>query len=119
MPYADREQYLAYQRAYARRHREKNIARAVEWNRSNPERRKTITARRRARKRAAAVVAFSPEQLRQRLEVSGGRCQHCGSTENLQVDHKKPLAVGGPHCLSNLQHLCATCNCRKGARFSG
>lgn len=44
------------------------------------------------------------------------KCVHCGTTENIQVDHIVPLSKGGENTYLNTQTLCRTCNCRKGAR---
>ena len=41
-------------------------------------------------------------------------CVKCGSTKNLEVDHKVSLANGGTNELDNLQTLCQDCNRRKG-----
>jgi 5-methylcytosine-specific restriction endonuclease McrA len=50
------------------------------------------------------------------LERDGRKCQHCGSTEHISLDHKKPYSLGGRHTRANLQVLCRSCNSRKGAR---
>ena len=42
-------------------------------------------------------------------------CVKCGSTKNLEVDHKVSLANGGTNKMANLQTLCQDCNRRKGA----
>ena len=42
------------------------------------------------------------------------RCVNCGSTKNLEVDHKVPLANGGTNEMANLQTHCRDCNRRKG-----
>lgn len=44
----------------------------------------------------------------------GFRCQHCRSSDNLQIDHITPLVRGGTNDLHNLQLLCGPCNLRKG-----
>lgn len=44
------------------------------------------------------------------------RCKHCGSRQYLTVDHIHPESKGGDLEPSNLQTLCTSCNCRKGAR---
>lgn len=40
-------------------------------------------------------------------------CKHCGTQENLSVDHITPESYGGTLALSNLQTLCRSCNSRK------
>ena len=41
-------------------------------------------------------------------------CQHCGSRENLTVDHISPESKGGQTTKDNLQTLCRECNSKKG-----
>lgn len=47
------------------------------------------------------------------------RCVHCGTRENLSVDHIHPVSKGGTNNMDNLQTLCRSCNSRKGAKVSG
>lgn len=54
-----------------------------------------------------------------RLEVyqrDGFICLHCGSVDDLSLDHIHPYSLGGLDTLDNLQTLCRPCNSRKGAR---
>lgn len=44
------------------------------------------------------------------------RCQHCGSTDDMEVDHIFPVVFGGSDAESNLQVLCAPCNRAKGPK---
>jgi 5-methylcytosine-specific restriction endonuclease McrA len=46
-----------------------------------------------------------------------GRCQYCGRSDDLTIDHIVPLASGGRNSLFNLQTLCRQCNQRKGSRL--
>lgn len=43
-------------------------------------------------------------------------CSVCGSTENLQVDHRTPASLGGPSTLDNADTLCGLHNNKKGNR---
>lgn len=44
------------------------------------------------------------------------RCQHCGSRQDLAVDHILAESKGGTLDMVNLQTLCRPCNSRKGVR---
>jgi len=52
-------------------------------------------------------------------EPTPHRCKFCGSTENLEIDHIKPLSRGGSNDLVNLQILCKPCNRKKWAHYDG
>jgi 5-methylcytosine-specific restriction endonuclease McrA len=49
----------------------------------------------------------------QKQEWKGDKCEKCGSTHNLELDHKKPRFAGGTTERSNAQTLCRTCNRKK------
>ncbi len=42
------------------------------------------------------------------------RCQYCGATERLTLDHVLPKSRGGPDTWENLVAACVPCNNRKG-----
>lgn len=44
------------------------------------------------------------------------RCQYCGSTDSLTIDHVLPRSRGGRDTWENLVTACMTCNNRKGNR---
>ena len=48
-----------------------------------------------------------------KLKMSYTKCVKCGSCENIQIDHIKPLANGGTNAESNLQALCKKCHYSK------
>jgi 5-methylcytosine-specific restriction endonuclease McrA len=47
----------------------------------------------------------------------GHRCRHCGTTDDLTLDHVTPLAVAVASSYSDDEFvtLCRTCNSRRGA----
>lgn len=47
-----------------------------------------------------------------------GKCQLCGSNENLVYDHIIPYAWGGSNKEENLQLLCGSCNFKKSDKFN-
>lgn len=47
----------------------------------------------------------------------GWRCQYCGATGKLTLDHVVPRSRGGPSVWENVVTSCAPCNLRKGDRL--
>lgn len=45
----------------------------------------------------------------------GYRCQYCGSTDDLTIDHVIPQCKGGPTTASNCVTACRSCNQAKGS----
>lgn len=62
---------------------------------------------------------FTPNLRERVLEGCDWRCVQCKSTDDLCIDHIRPVALGGTNDLDNLQVLCRPCNSRKGARYDG
>lgn len=92
-----------------------------EYQKAHPHILREQAHRRRARLKNSTVITFTQDQLMQRLSMFSGRCGICGETlvptDEIHVDHRVPIARGGPHCLSNLQPAHASCNLSKGARY--
>lgn len=68
------------------------------------------------------VQAFgvSAEQRQRILLRDKGKCRHCGSDQDLSIDHVVSRVEGGSGDDSNLQTLCRRCNSSKGGgRSSG
>jgi 5-methylcytosine-specific restriction endonuclease McrA len=49
------------------------------------------------------------------LARDGYRCQYCGTTRHLTIDHVIPRSRGGASSWENVVTSCAPCNVRKGA----
>jgi hypothetical protein len=47
----------------------------------------------------------------------GNKCQYCGSTKNLTIDHIIPRSKGGGDSWFNLVVACSTCNTKKGDKL--
>ena len=89
--------------------------RVLKWQRENPEKVRARNARRRERKRGAAISDFTARQWREVLEEHGHRCYYCGTTDaKLQMEHRVPLARGGNHTKDNIVPACGPCNSKKG-----
>jgi len=50
--------------------------------------------------------------LKEQVMWRDKRCENCGSTHALEVDHRIPLSHGGQDTLENLRALCRNCNQR-------
>lgn len=68
------------------------------------------------RNQANKVIAM-PDVRKAVFERAGHKCEQCGSTDFLSIDHIVPVKRGGPNFMSNLQCLCLSCNCSKGDRI--
>lgn len=56
-----------------------------------------------------------PKKLREVvMKRDGYKCQQCGSTYELQIDHIESVYNGGDSRPENLQVLCRECNTAKG-----
>jgi hypothetical protein len=65
------------------------------------------------RRRSLSVNKNLLDELFHKYKFS---CVYCGIKENLTIDHKKPVALGGTDEFSNLQILCKSCNSKKGKK---
>lgn len=111
----DPERYRAYVRAWQNRNPEYNNARKRAWEKANPVSKKIMIARYRARLKSMRLHPVSRADLEMRVSVFGDVCAYCGAPWT-HLDHVKPIALGGPHCLSNLRPACAPCNRRKSSK---
>lgn len=60
--------------------------------------------------------ALPPSVRKAVFDRDENRCQECGTTERLSIDHIWPYSLGGSDEPSNLRTLCVSCNSSKGAR---
>jgi 5-methylcytosine-specific restriction endonuclease McrA len=98
-------------REYFRKYVDANRAllnrRSTEWGKRN----QASKSYNRQMRRASGSIT---KQQFKELFDNNKKCNYCGSTENLQVDHIHPVSKGGKTELSNLQVLCRSCNASKG-----
>lgn len=86
--------------------------RSIAENGSMPSRKQLLRAYENLKRPVAKGTV--PVALRRAVfERDNHTCQHCGTHENLSIDHIYPEVWGGPTTLENLQVLCRPCNNRK------
>lgn len=54
---------------------------------------------------------------RELLRRDSHRCQYCGSSRDLTIDHLIPRSKGGTHTWDNVVIACETCNHKKGDKY--
>lgn len=117
-----------WRREYRRRAPQIVRATSQRWALAHPENQKQRQrkyvlaphgkARARAQNRRARELGAEgvmPPNARQLLvEAFGDLCLACGASGvRLEIDHVKPLALGGSNDMQNLQLLCRSCNAKK------
>lgn len=117
---ANPERARANRRRCYEQNRAREIQRAAEWCRVNPEAMKAFRLRKAPKVRDASAVKkagrtgiavmFRPSDVRADY---GNRCWACGSTDRVGIDHIHPLSRGGSNFAFNIRLLCASCNARK------
>lgn len=118
----NRERLTAYHAERYRQERAVVLERSKAWRLANPDRYRAVArlnaAKYRARKRAALTTPFTEQQLLSRIAYWGDRCYICRAPWEA-VDHVKPLAKGGAHCLANFRPICTSHNSAKRDRWHG
>lgn len=82
---------------------------------AKPAREKVATSR----KHRIVNPTSHAEVRREVFRKAGGKCENCGSTYALEVDHLHPKAKGGSDENANLRILCRSCNQRAAVREFG
>ena len=99
--------------------RERKIAQAASWSKSNPAARREISragSHRRRSRSLAAPGSFTSRHWLQKVAYYGSRCYYCKSElpiEKLTQDHAIPLVRGGTNFIANILPACQPCNSKK------
>lgn len=111
----EKEEYLAKHREYYSNNAEQMKAYHRQWNKENLDKGLINQNKRRAMK-AQLNENFTYDDYIYVRELFNDSCANCGSTENLHLDHHRPLSKGNPLTRENAVLLCATCNYKKHKR---
>lgn len=118
----NRKSRITSVKLYRQANAEKIRERRRQWCRNRPLAARAQIQRRRARL-ARAEGRHSRADLIRLWHRQRGECARCGvrfgkrpSDNGFHVDHVTPLSRGGSNWPRNLQLLCPSCNCSKGAK---
>ena len=102
-------------KAYCEDNKEKISANGKRWTKNNPGKVREISRRRRAKKLEVGEN-YTKEDEAFTKRLFDHACFNCGSTENLEVDHYRPLSKGNALTLTNAIILCKSCNSSKSSK---
>ena len=101
-------------RRYYYKYVEKNRQRVLDWEKANPElNRKGASVYFHRRRANGKITRKVLDSVYQKYSY---KCVYCKTSDNLSLDHIKPVSLGGDNSFNNLQVLCMTHNLSKGNR---
>jgi 5-methylcytosine-specific restriction endonuclease McrA len=91
---------------------------AAKWIKANPEFNQEKSRRRRARVAGNGVEPVTKAHLKLLFDAQDGCCRYCRTPlgEDKHLDHRIPIARGGPHAPSNVCWSCPSCNLKKNVK---
>lgn len=101
--------------------REEWWARNKAWAKAHPEAMNAYTRQCEAKRRAAKLKApgsWTEKDIKKLYELQRGKCMacRCDLSKSFHRDHIVALSKGGSNDISNIQLLCKSCNSRKHAK---
>lgn len=112
------EYYQAMRKSYRQRNKDLVSKRNSDWKRINKEKVRLYTANRLARKKGVGGT-LSNDIAERLLRLQKWRCAGCRISlkqKKYHLDHIVALSKNGRNIDSNIQILCVSCNCSKGAK---
>ncbi|MEU3599865.1 HNH endonuclease signature motif containing protein [Streptomyces sp. NPDC006798] len=94
------------------KNRDKRLEATKQWRIDNPGKRADYQRARNVALKNAKPYSLVTDWKEVVLGFYGEKCMKCGSTDDLTVDHIRPVGEG-EHALFNMQVLCRSCNCSK------
>jgi len=114
---ANKEKVYVYKKAYRQANKEKLAENLKAKRQARPEIYKIYNHKYRALKRQSGGT-LSKGITEKLMVLQRGKCAVCKVSvkDKHHLDHIMPLALGGTNEDSNIQILCPSCNCSKGAK---
>ena len=112
---ANPEEVKAYQKAWRDANPEKAAAKNKAWRKANLDKVREYCRKRRAMK-VNLNENYTKEDEAYTMDLFDNMCYNCDSTDNLHIDHHKPLSRGNPLTRDNAVVLCGSCNSSKGTK---
>lgn len=113
---ANPDKVIEYNRRWYANNPERARETERKWRAANPVKAAAIQNKHRTLK-AGSGGSYTDAEWTALCEKFGNQCigpgPHGG---NLEADHVIPVKLGGHSNISNIQPLCKSCNCRKGAK---
>jgi hypothetical protein len=113
---ANKKHTSKYMKKYRDEHKDKIAQQKKEWAINNPEQVKVLglkSQRKRRARKLAVQENYTSEQEQITRKAFYNKCFNCKSTDNLCIDHHRPLSKGHPLTLQNAVVLCQSCNSSK------
>jgi hypothetical protein len=110
--YASNQACVLCQREAGKQYRKDNPNTRKQWEKSNPEKMRINSLRRRARKQNAEGD-FTTQEWIDLCNQYHNICLCCKEEKPLEADHIVPLSKGGTNNIDNIQPLCKSCNSSK------
>lgn len=87
------------------------------WSKANLEEFRLRSRVKQHRRRLKMNGSFTRIEWIQLLTITGESCLCCGSNNKIEMDHIKPIFIGGRNDICNIQPLCKTCNMKKRTQY--
>ena len=107
-----------YDRDYRETNRNELSEKKAAWRAEHVDLVRAIRSSYKARRRMKEAGGDSPATIAAWLALQEKICEWCGvdCADDFHIDHRYPLARGGPHVVQNMGVACPTCNIRKNAK---
>ena len=110
----NKERHLSNSQEWYKNHKEQKRQKQKDWNKANPDKLRVHYQNRKSR---VGNQRINEKDIKFIFSLQKGCCAICRTTlDSYEIDHIKPLSLGGKHEKDNIQILCRSCNRVKHAK---